>query len=232
MKITKLVTIAAFLAAVALASPSAFAFSEAQAKAIKKAVTSVPVPEMPAKAAELVAKATDEDRHAVAVTAVRAAIFKSRSSAPQVVAAISKVAPKLAPIVARTAAQMETSQASVIARAATVAAPEAKTEIAISVSQGVSTGNLTPAVAPSASPSSISPISTPRTDASLLVTGPAARPTPAATTTRTSANHTGTPHGTITQTRTPIGGGEFTGYSATPVSGTPVVRDYTAPRSL
>jgi len=43
MKTNKLVTTAALIAAMAMIAPSAFAITAAQAKAVKKAVTSVPV---------------------------------------------------------------------------------------------------------------------------------------------------------------------------------------------
>src|SRR5687768_6169947 len=93
-----------------LAAPSVFGASSAQLKSIKKTISSVPVPELPATAADLVTKASKEDREIVAVTALRAAIYKSRSSAPLVVAAISKAAPDVAAPVARVAAQMESAQ--------------------------------------------------------------------------------------------------------------------------
>ena len=140
MNIKQLVTTAAFLVAISLAAPSAYALSAADAKAVKKAVTSVPLPEMPAKAAELVKNASKADREAVAVTATRAAIYKSRSSAPQIVASISKVAPDLAPAVSMAAAEMEGNQAGLIARAASIAAPGSKAQIFSSVNTGASLG--------------------------------------------------------------------------------------------
>lgn len=143
MKKKQLVTTAALLVAFTLAAPSAFAITATQAKAVKKAVTSVPVAEMPAKAAELVSQASKEDREAVALTAVRAAIYKSRASAPLVVSAVAKVAPEFAASVSMAAAEMEAGQAGYIAQAASQAAPEAKSEIQASVSRGVETGALT-----------------------------------------------------------------------------------------
>src|ERR1044071_4020679 len=104
--------------AMALAAPSVFAASNAQLKAIKKTINTVPVPELAAKAAELVTQAAKEDREAVAVTVVRAAITKSRSSAPLVVAAISKAAPEVAAPISRVAAEMEPAQSGSIAAAA------------------------------------------------------------------------------------------------------------------
>ena len=121
----------------ALAASSAFGASNAQLKAIKKTINTVPVPELPAKAAELVTQAAKEDREAVAVTVVRAAISKSRSSAPLIVSAISKAAPEVAGPVSRVAAEMETAQSGNIAAAAISAAPNARAEIVSSVQQGV-----------------------------------------------------------------------------------------------
>lgn len=124
------------LCAAALA-PSAMALTAAQAKAVKRALDSVPVPELPAKAAELVAKASKVDREAVAMAAVRAAIYKNRASATLVVSAIAKSAPDLAGAVSLVAAEMESGQARSIASAAVNAAPGAKTAIAASVDAGV-----------------------------------------------------------------------------------------------
>ncbi len=128
--------------AAAVAVPSAFAVTDAQLKAVKKSLNAVPVPELPAKAAELVTQAAKEDREVVAVTAVRAAIHKSRSSAPLVVAAISKAAPEVAAPVSRVAAELEAGQSGSITAAAVGAAPHAKTEIVSSVQQGVYGGSL------------------------------------------------------------------------------------------
>ena len=140
--------------AAAVAAPSALAVTEAQLKAVKKSLNSVPVPELPAKAAELVTQAAKEDREAVAVTAVRAAIRKSRSSAPLVVSAVSKAAPEVAAPVSRAAAEMEAAQADTIAFAAVGAAPQAKAEIISSVNQGVY------GVSSISSSGSVSPLST------------------------------------------------------------------------
>src|SRR3954471_6325266 len=137
MNMKKLVTMAALLVALTLAAPSAFALSSAQAKAVKKAVTSVPVAEMPAKAAQLVTEASKADREAVAVTAVRAAIYKSRASARLIVSAVVKAAPEVAGAVTLAASEMEAGQAGYIASAAISSAPSAKTQIVSSANRGV-----------------------------------------------------------------------------------------------
>jgi hypothetical protein len=136
MKKNQLVSIAALFVAMSVAAPSAFALTAAQTSAIKKAVTGVAVPEMPAMAAELVVKASKEDREAVAVTAVRAAIYKNRSAAASVVAAVAKVAPDLASAITLAATQMERDQVSAIASAAITAAPGARTAITSSANTG------------------------------------------------------------------------------------------------
>jgi hypothetical protein len=123
--------------AAAIAAPSALAVTDAQLKAIKKNINGVPVPELPAKAAELVTQASKEDRETVAVTVVRAAIHKSRPSAPLVVAAVSKAAPEVASPVSRVAAELESGQADSISAAAVGAAPQSKSQIVNSVHQGL-----------------------------------------------------------------------------------------------
>src|SRR4051812_36108541 len=124
MKITKLTTTAALFVAIATFTvTSSKALTSIQVQEIKKTVLSVPVPEMPAKAAELVTRAEKKDRQAVAVTAVRAVVLKHRAAAPIVISAISKVAPEVAPAVAVAAAEVATEQAPMIARAAATSAP-------------------------------------------------------------------------------------------------------------
>lgn len=227
MNINKLVGAAAVIAAVSLASPSAYALTAAQATAVKKAVTAVAAPEMPAKAAELVKAASKEDREAVAVTAVRAAIYKNRSTAAAVVAAVAKAAPDLAPAITLAATQMESQQANAITIAAVAAAPMAKVEINTSAARGVR--------------ETISPISAvpPAFTPTVL---PQAPQTPGKTTPggfefeRPMAS--GPVIVNVTQSNQPInpttggnGDGTFTGGTANP-TGTSTPVDYTAPRSF
>jgi hypothetical protein len=139
MKTKKLTSLAALIAALAISITSAKALTFNQVQEIKKAVLGVPVPEMPAKAAELVSKAEKKDKQATAVTAVRAVIVKHRAAAPLIISAISKVAPEIAPAVALAAAELATEQAPMIARAAATAAPEQAQEINLAVSKAVPT---------------------------------------------------------------------------------------------
>ena len=203
MNMKKLVSNAAVIVALTMAAPSAFALTAAQAKAVKKAVTSVPVAEMPATAAELVKNSSKEDREAVAVTAVRAGIYKSRSSARLMVAAVSKAAPEVAGAVTRAASEMEAGQAAGIANAAISAAPSAKTEI-------VRQATIATTVSPTA------PVVTRTTSR-----GAAAAP---ATAVVTQSNN---------PINTTAGGGGNGTYPATPPTQAPdpVAVDYTQPRS-
>ncbi len=124
MKFNKNLRAGVLVVALLAGSTSAtFALTATQVKAIKQAVSSVRVPEMPAKAAELVKAADENDRVEVAVTAVKAIIFKHKAAAPVVVAAVCKVAPEVAAAVTLAASELAPDQARVIAKAAMTAAP-------------------------------------------------------------------------------------------------------------
>jgi hypothetical protein len=204
MKINKLMTTAAMCVAVAtLTVTSSQALTSIQVQEVKKAVLGVPVPEMPAKAAELVTKAEKKDRQAVAVTAVRAVVTKHRAAAPMVISAVSKAAPELASIVAVVATQIVTEQAPMIARAAAISAPGQAREITAAVS-GVS--GVTPQAASSVS-AMVNQVSS-----------------------RGSASGSGSSGGTITISPTPIdnqtggaGNGTFNGLTPPQQVGDPVV---------
>jgi hypothetical protein len=226
MKINKLVTTAAVIVALSMITPSAFAITAAQAKAVKKAVSSVPVAEMPAKAAELVKQASKEDREDVAVTAVRAGILKSRTSARLIVSAVVKAAPEVAGAVTMAASEMDSTQAGGIAGAAISSAPSSsKSTIVASANQGVRMASVPTTattttfashsysanLAPSVSESPIIRIS--RGSSAAPVTAP------------------------VTQSNTPInttsggvGNGTYTGATATSET-SPTVVDYSQPRS-
>jgi hypothetical protein len=138
MKRNKLTTMAALSVALATFTVStAHALTSIQVQEIKQAVLGVPVPEMPAKAAELVSKAEKKDRQAVAVTAVRAIAQKHRAAAPLVISAVSKTAPELAPAIAVAASEVVNDQAGPIARAAAISAPTHASEVVAAVSQAV-----------------------------------------------------------------------------------------------
>ena len=141
----KLTTWAAMLVAVAALATTSHALTASQVQEIKNTVLSVPVPEMPAKAAELVTKAEKKDRQAVAITAIRAIVMKHRAAAPVVVAAVSKAAPELAPVVALEASKLAPDQKTYIVRSASIAAPtQARqvAQVASSATQVTPSGNV------------------------------------------------------------------------------------------
>ena len=128
-----------FLAAllVALFAPISFGspLTEPQSKAIQKAVADVRVPELAAKAAQLVAQASEKDKEGVALATVEAVISKHPGAAPEVVAAICKVAPATSASVAAAAATLVPYDASEIAIAASKAAPAQAARIAVAVAK-------------------------------------------------------------------------------------------------
>jgi hypothetical protein len=139
MKMKQLLPRTALLVALSmLVGTSAHALTTSQAKAVRKAVTSVPVPEMGSKAVELILQAEKQDREIVAVTAVRAIVFRFKSSAPVVVATVSKAVPDVAAAVAAAASELSRSEATEIASAASTAAPGQAASINDAVSQTVS----------------------------------------------------------------------------------------------
>jgi hypothetical protein len=136
MKQKNLIKMAALLAAIAsFAVAPASALTSREAKELKATILSVPVPEMPAKGAELVTNASKENREATALTVVKAVVFKHKAAAPLVVSAISKVAPDLAPAVSAAAVEISSEQAVSIAKAAAFQAPAHANEISAKVMQ-------------------------------------------------------------------------------------------------
>lgn len=130
MKLTSLLTMGSFFVALLAVAPTALALSLAQSKQVKHLALSVPLPEMPAQAATIVAKADEQDRAEVAVLVVKTIVSKHNAAAPLVVAAIAKAAPEVAAVAAAAAVEVDRSQAIAIADAAGMAAPWASAEIA------------------------------------------------------------------------------------------------------
>lgn len=102
-----------------------------EALIIRKALNAVPVPELAAKAAELVTKADKTNQLSVAFETLRTSLIRSPTVGPSVVAAIARVVPNMAPAITVAAVQMAPKQVDEITRAACLAAP-AKTELIIS----------------------------------------------------------------------------------------------------
>jgi len=236
MKMNQLVTAAAFMAALSMTAPAAWALSADQVKAVKKAVTSVAAPEMPAKAAELVSKASKDERKDVAVLAVKTAIYKNRTVAAAVVAAVAKAAPEVAADVTLAASEMEHEQVSAIASAAVIAAPTAKADITASANKGF----FAPVAAPTPTPTSLvapAPSFAPTTPIASFASMPGYSPSPAGFGAFQRGSAAAPVSVTVTTTTTPIsptggnGSGSFSGIHAQPAGpATPV--DYTQPRGL
>lgn len=111
--------------AVALVAPCfiSYADSAASSTSTRKALAKAPIAEVPAKAAELVAKANTAERDTVTSDVVKWAIKSHPSIAPAVVGAIARKSPEAAPVAAAKAASLQPKQAKLIAQAAVSAAP-------------------------------------------------------------------------------------------------------------
>src|SRR5690242_6128933 len=90
---------------------------------IKEALLSVPAPELPAKAAQLVREARPKEREEVTTTVILASVQVNPAASPAVVGAIARVAPEMAPKAAGLAASAQPKLAAAIARAAAASAP-------------------------------------------------------------------------------------------------------------
>src|SRR5262245_26835901 len=119
----KLFCAALLTSALPFATIAATTTDDAPVKSFKKALTSVPAPEMAAKAASLVAEATAGQKKASAVAAVRAVSEIRPSSLIATVGAIARSTPEFAADAAATAAVALPKSAGAIAKAAATAAP-------------------------------------------------------------------------------------------------------------
>src|SRR5215471_8183373 len=79
------------------------AAQDSRPEAIKKVLSKVPPPELPAKAAELVSQAQTKEQRSMAVAVVRAAVKKNPVGAPFVVNAVARAVPTVAAVAAATA---------------------------------------------------------------------------------------------------------------------------------
>jgi hypothetical protein len=96
---------------------------------LKKDFAGVRAPELPARAASVVAGATASERSSVAATVVRAGVEVNAASAPMLVGAIARHTPSVAAVSASTAAALQPKQLAQISRAAVGAAPADAGEI-------------------------------------------------------------------------------------------------------
>jgi len=100
---------------------------------IKKTLSSVPAPEIPDRAASLVAQSKAEAREATAQSVVEAALELSPATAPELVGSIARKTPSVAPTVAAAAAAKQPEMAALIAKAASIAAPAYAGQVVASI---------------------------------------------------------------------------------------------------
>lgn len=180
------------------------AATEAELTAAQHAVTSVPAPEMPAKAAQVVKAAKKKDRSTVARSVIKAIAAKNRTSVLVSVSSIIKAAPETASAVAHAATLAVPDQASRIARVASIAAPEQTQAIRIAVAE----------VAPPAVAQKL---------LSLPVSAPVSKPAPSGQTASVSPGDKpaiaagSTPSPTIGKANSTRGSAHTTIYTGTPV---------------
>jgi guanyl-specific ribonuclease Sa len=100
--------------------PAAFASDSSD---VTKALAGSSAQELPAKAANLVTKASATDKEDVAVAVVKAAVGLNPAAAVAVVSAVVRGNPSAAPVAAVTAAKLQHKQIGLVAKAAVAAAP-------------------------------------------------------------------------------------------------------------
>src|SRR3954470_21198522 len=132
-------TITITIAGLGVFTSTSLGLTPTQIKTIKDSLSSGPVPELPAKAAELVKNADKKDRDEIAALSVKTILENHKGAASIVVSSISKAVPDVSPTVAKTAANQVPESRESIERAAHAAAPQHSA--AISVSLGKSVGN-------------------------------------------------------------------------------------------
>jgi hypothetical protein len=99
------------------------------ASQVATTLSSVPLPELPAKAASLVADAKNKDKESVAIAAVDFTASEHPSSISAVVAALVGALPGSAPLIASDAVKLLPDQAAAIGGAAIGAAPKLANQI-------------------------------------------------------------------------------------------------------
>jgi hypothetical protein len=142
---------AAIIAGV-MVTPSTYAFDNAS---LTKELVSVSAQERPAKAADLVAKASSADQQSVAEAAVKVAVTLNPSGASDVVSAVAHENPSVAAFAAVAAATLQPKQLEAITKAAVTGAPsEAAKIVAALIKQFPKSYALIAVAASQASPSS------------------------------------------------------------------------------
>jgi hypothetical protein len=106
-------------------------------KGAKSALTGIPAPELPVKAATLVKNVKPRDLQATTTIVVKEAVSINPAAAPAIVGAVARSVPEAAPQAAATAASEQPAQAAAIARAAAAAAPTQAGRIVAAVCRAV-----------------------------------------------------------------------------------------------
>jgi hypothetical protein len=118
-KITRVISSVALIAGLGV-SPSVLASNSAD---VTKALAGCTALELPARAANLVAKASAADKQNVAVAVVKAAVGLNPSAAVAIVSTVARDNPATAPLAAVTAATLQHQRIDLITKAAANAAP-------------------------------------------------------------------------------------------------------------
>ena len=108
---------------VGVLSTQALPATDAQAS-VKSALAGVSGLELPSRTADLIAAANGQEKNAVTVSAIEAAVSMNPSAAAAIVSAVAAKVPSMAALAAATAAKLQPKLASMIAEAATKAAPD------------------------------------------------------------------------------------------------------------
>jgi len=125
-KLNNLVSSATLIAGLAI-SPCLIASSSIDAS---KDLAGSTAQELPAKSAQLVAKAAASEKQEVATAVVKAAVELNPASVVSIVSAMSRENPSTAPVVAVTAVTLQHKRIGMIAKAAAAAAPSEASKIA------------------------------------------------------------------------------------------------------
>jgi hypothetical protein len=111
------------------------AITDEELSRLQQALNTVPIPELPRRAAEVVFKSKASERDEVAAAVIRTIASRRPGAVAAVVATVSSANPSVAATVAGTATRQIPSEAAVFARVATEAAPEHAGDIAAKTGQ-------------------------------------------------------------------------------------------------
>lgn len=127
--------------------------------ALSVTLKSVPVAEMPAKAANLVSQAVPAEQTVMAVAVVQAGIKVRPAATPSLVGAVCRVAPTAAAQVVAAASALQPTQSGAITRAAAAAAPGyAATVVSAAVARPTTTTPVRVDTTPATTPEPSAPV--------------------------------------------------------------------------